>query len=148
MYSFIKEERKMIGQNIKLFRENLGISQEELAHRARVHSNTIARWERDEVTPRGASLTKLANALQVTPAALLAEELDDSAQKTQVIFTKAIANKDIQDILPRAKVEDRGTLSYTFTDGQKLEVPATPEYAQQFWARVDKLIGLQPATQA
>lgn len=138
----------MIGQNIKLFRESLGISQEELAHRARVHSNTIARWERDEVTPRGASLTKLANALQVTPAALLAEELDDSVQKKQVMFTKPTVNKDTQEILPRAKVEDRGTLSFTFTDGQKLEVPATPEYAQQFWERVDRLMGLQPTIPA
>ena len=67
----------MIGQNIKRFRENLGISQEELAHRADVHSNTIARWERDEVSPRGTSLAKLANALQVSPAALLTGETDE-----------------------------------------------------------------------
>ena len=64
----------MIGHKIKSFREKQGISQEELAQRAGVHSNTIARWERDEVNPRGTSLVKLAAGLQISPSELLSEE--------------------------------------------------------------------------
>ena len=66
----------MIGENIRRFREALGISQEELAHRTGVHSNTIARWERAEVSPRGTSLTKLAQGLGISPAELFTGETD------------------------------------------------------------------------
>lgn len=64
----------MFGKNIKLLREKLGLSQEELAQRMGMHSNTIARWERDEVAPRGTSMWKLAKALNVSAEALLTGE--------------------------------------------------------------------------
>ena len=67
----------MKGQNIKRFRERLGISQEELAQRTGVHSNTIARWERDEITPRGTSLVKLASGLQIPLSDLLSDEMEN-----------------------------------------------------------------------
>lgn len=66
----------MIGAKIRATRKSLGISQEELAERAGVHHNTIARWERGELDPRGTSLAKLAKALQVSPADLLTGETD------------------------------------------------------------------------
>ena len=50
----------LLGKNIKKLREKLGLSQEELAQKIGMHSNTIARWERDEVDPRGTSMWKLA----------------------------------------------------------------------------------------
>ena len=46
----------VIGTQIKRLRKDLGMSQEELAEKANVHPNTIARWERDELDPRGASI--------------------------------------------------------------------------------------------
>ena len=61
----------MLGKNIKKLREKLGLSQEELAQKIGMHSNTIARWERDEVDPRGTSMWKLAKALNVSSATLL-----------------------------------------------------------------------------
>lgn len=64
----------MLGKNIKLLREKLGLTQEELAQKMGMHSNTIARWERDEVDPRGTSLWKLAKALNVSSATLLTGE--------------------------------------------------------------------------
>ena len=39
-----------------------------------MHCNTIARWESDEVDPRGTSLWKLAKALNVSSATLLTGE--------------------------------------------------------------------------
>lgn len=67
----------MIGAKIRAKRKSLGLSQEELAERAGVHHNTIARWERGELDPRGTSLAKLAKGLQVTPAELLSGETDN-----------------------------------------------------------------------
>lgn len=77
----------MLGKNIKRLREKLGISQEELAHKMGMHSNTIARWERDEVDPRGTSMWKLANALNVSPETLLTGEQNiPDSQMNQDIF--------------------------------------------------------------
>ena len=105
------------------------MSQEELAEKANVHPNTIARWERDELDPRGASISKIADALKVSPAELLNGEIDNNLGQ-EPTYT------------PQPKTEDRGMLTYEI-NGQKLQVPDTPENAGAFWARVDKLIGLQ-----
>ncbi|MCR4819304.1 MAG: XRE family transcriptional regulator [Fretibacterium sp.] len=69
----------MIGARIKAVRKSLGISQEELAEKAGVHHNTIARWEREELDPRRASIVKLASALHTT-VAYLTGETDDPAR--------------------------------------------------------------------
>ena len=66
----------MVGDRIKLLREGLGQSQEELASAIGMHSNTVARWERGELAPRGTSLSKLAQALDTTTAYLLGETDD------------------------------------------------------------------------
>lgn len=67
----------VVGDRIKLLREGLGQSQEDLASAIGMHSNTVARWERGELAPRGTSLSKLAQALDTTTAYLLGET-DDS----------------------------------------------------------------------
>lgn len=88
----------MIGQNIKRFREGLGISQEELAHRTGVHSNTIARWERDEVSPRGTSLAKLAKGLQVTPAELLSGETDNPGRASAAATPAELPESNVRPL--------------------------------------------------
>ena len=49
-----------------------------------MHSNTVARWERGELMPRGTSLSKLAQALKTSTAYLLGEtENPKREQKTE-----------------------------------------------------------------
>ena len=69
----------VVGDRIKFLREGLKQSQEELASTIGMHSNTVARWERGELIPRGTSLAKLAQALDTTTAYLLGET-DDPAK--------------------------------------------------------------------
>ena len=42
----------MSGQEVRDIREQLGFTQEQLAHAVGVHKNTVARWERNELTVR------------------------------------------------------------------------------------------------
>jgi putative transcriptional regulator len=42
----------MIGADVRKIRERLGLTQEQLAARVGVHKNTVARWERDELSVR------------------------------------------------------------------------------------------------
>ena len=74
----------MLGKNIKHLREKLGLTQEELAQKMGMHSNTIARWERDEVDPRGTSMWKLAKALNVSSSTLLTGDEDISEHEAEM----------------------------------------------------------------
>jgi transcriptional regulator with XRE-family HTH domain len=59
-----------IGQNIKVCRERAGVSQEELALKIRVGTQTIQRYESGEQTPNSQTILKISTALDV-PASVL-----------------------------------------------------------------------------
>jgi transcriptional regulator with XRE-family HTH domain len=67
-----------IGQNIKMCRERVGISQEELALKIRVGTRTIQRYESGEQTPKLQTILKISTALDV-PASELMEEIHYAA---------------------------------------------------------------------
>ena len=59
------------GKNVRSFRASLGISQEELASRTRIHRTYIGGIERGERNPTLLMIHRIAQALAVTPAVLL-----------------------------------------------------------------------------
>ena len=60
-----------IGDRLKALRVEQALTQEELADKAGVAPNTVARLERNETKPHMTTLRKLANALEVAPAILV-----------------------------------------------------------------------------
>lgn len=60
-----------VGTRIKTARQGLGLSQSDLAMMADVSQPTVANWENGSHAPRHAALTKIAHALQSSPASLL-----------------------------------------------------------------------------
>ena len=62
--------KTLLGRAIKAYRTTLGISQEELAHRAGLHRTYISDLERGARNPSIESIEKLARALQVSVARL------------------------------------------------------------------------------
>ncbi|MBR1417493.1 MAG: helix-turn-helix transcriptional regulator [Synergistaceae bacterium] len=127
-------------------RKECGLTQEELAAKINVSVMSIRRWEWGENCPRSDELQRLAEALGTTSAYLLGE-VDTPQTGVGVPYseTKRIEPERVQQT---STINDKGTLRYKFSNGQEIEVPATPEYAPQFWARVDRLIGLQPQATA
>lgn len=75
----------VVGDRIKFLREGLKQSQEELASVIGMHSNTVARWERGELVPRGTSLSKLAHALDTSTGYLLGET-DDPVRYSSLLM--------------------------------------------------------------
>ena len=65
---------KGFGKKIRELRHRVGISQEELGHRAGLHRTYVGGIERGERNPSLANIGRLARALGVRPAELL----DDS----------------------------------------------------------------------
>jgi transcriptional regulator with XRE-family HTH domain len=64
--------RKVFGENVRKRRRKLGLSQEELADRAELHRTYIGSIERGERNVSLENIVRLAAALEVKPAALLA----------------------------------------------------------------------------
>jgi len=63
-----------IGDRLKALRVEQALTQEELADRAGVSTNTVARLERNETEPHMPTVRKLASALGVEPRRLTTTE--------------------------------------------------------------------------
>ena len=62
-----------IGDRLRDLRVRRALTQEELAEKADVGTNTVARLERNESEPHMSTLRKLARALGVDPAVLIGD---------------------------------------------------------------------------
>lgn len=71
----------MIGDNIKILRENAGLTQEQLGNLVGVSGVSIMRYEKGDREPRWDMINKIADALGVTPAKLVGweDEVKDAA---------------------------------------------------------------------
>lgn len=66
--------RQVLAKNIRHLRHQLGISQEELAHRARVHRTYMSSIERGQRNVAIDNIEKIAVGLEVRPHRLLLED--------------------------------------------------------------------------
>lgn len=64
---------KAFGQVLKAHRTDLGLSQEELAFRANMHSTTISLYERGERRPSLQTVFIIAKALGLRPESMVVE---------------------------------------------------------------------------
>ncbi len=74
------------GQRLRELRTERGISQESLAHRTGLHTTAIGRMERGAREPRATMILRLAQGLEVLPAALL-----DGLEVTGCLSSRATA---------------------------------------------------------
>jgi transcriptional regulator with XRE-family HTH domain len=65
------EPAVQFGRNLRMERENRGLSQAELACAAGVHMSEVSRLEWARRDPRLSTIVKLARALEVSPSRLL-----------------------------------------------------------------------------
>lgn len=66
--------RLVFAKNVRLFRNNLRLNQEQLAEEAGLHRTYIGSIERAERNVSIDNIEKIANALKVKPARLLSDE--------------------------------------------------------------------------
>jgi transcriptional regulator with XRE-family HTH domain len=64
--------QRLVAINCRKYREKLGVSQEELAFRAKLHRTYVSGVERGVRNPTVRVLGELAKALEIEPALLLA----------------------------------------------------------------------------
>ena len=95
------ELRKHLSSNIKLHRKQLGFTQEKLAEKAGLSSQTINDIEGCRTWVSDKSLIKIAEALHTTPANLLLKHSCDSSESFDILRFKT----ELQDSV-RQKIED------------------------------------------
>lgn len=83
-------ERKRFAERLKTLRNNAGLTQKQLAEKADMHPAIIARYETGNAMPRQKAILKLADALQVPPAAL---DVTDYRYPTLDIFDMQLLRK-------------------------------------------------------
>ena len=69
-----------LGEKIKEFRENAGLTQEALADKMNVQRNTVWRWENQKANLKADNVQKLSTILNVEPSELI--EDDDISELT------------------------------------------------------------------
>ena len=73
----MKDRPTYIGRNIARLRNQLGISQTELAERLGLYQKAVSRWENNELVPDGYDLIRLAEGLGCTVEELIKETPGD-----------------------------------------------------------------------
>lgn len=67
----MEDHRRVLAENVKAARDILDVSQEELAHEAKIDRTYISGIERGKRNPSLDLIARLAKTLKTTPAALL-----------------------------------------------------------------------------
>lgn len=74
----------MLSDNIKVFRKNRGLTQEELAIRVNVVRQTVSKWEKGLSVPDAELLQRLAEVLEVSVSDLLGAPEVTSKERSQL----------------------------------------------------------------
>jgi transcriptional regulator with XRE-family HTH domain len=92
--------RRALGKRLRTRRHDLSLSQEALAALAGVSRETIRRLERGTITPNLVTLGKIADGLQLSPSALLAERSSD--ELTDLVLRLPSRERDNMVVMLRA----------------------------------------------
>lgn len=74
----------MLQENIKAFRKDRGLTQEELAIRVNVVRQTVSKWEKGLSVPDADTLQKIAEVLEVSVSQLLGREEEPEKDRNEV----------------------------------------------------------------
>lgn len=101
----------MLGENIKMYRKNKGLTQEQLAVKLNVVRQTVSKWEKNLSVPDAETLTKLSEILDVSVSDLLGttpekkEDLSDIAVQLQNLNDLiAMQTQHQRDIVKKIKI--------------------------------------------
>lgn len=101
----------MLGENIKMYCKNKGLTQEQLAVKLNVVRQTVSKWEKNLSVPDAETLTKLSEILDVSVSDLLGttpekkEDLSDIAVQLQNLNDLiAMQTQHQRDIVKKIKI--------------------------------------------
>ena len=106
----------MINDNIRKFRKQKGMSQEEMAVRLHVVRQTVSKWENGLSVPDAQVLIQMATLLEVTVSKLLGIDIDsrdfDDLTAELARLNEELANKNRQEVTMKRANEKRGLILF------------------------------------
>ena len=93
----------MLQENIKIYRKERGLTQEELAIRVNVVRQTVSKWEKGLSVPDADMLQKIAEVLEVSVSQLLGREEEPEKDRNEVAEQLARINEQLAIKNRRAK---------------------------------------------
>ena len=93
----------MLQENIRSFRKERGLTQEELAIRVNVVRQTVSKWEKGLSVPDADMLQKIAEVLEVSVSQLLGREEEPEKDRNEVAEQLARINEQLAIKNRRAK---------------------------------------------
>jgi len=93
----------MLQENIKTYRKERGLTQEELAIRVNVVRQTVSKWEKALSVPDADMLQKIAEVLEVSVSQLLGREEEPEKDRNEVAEQLARINEQLAIKNRRAK---------------------------------------------
>ena len=85
----------MLQENIKTFRKERGLTQEELAIRVNVVRQTVSKWEKGQSVPDADLLQRIAEVLEVSVNQLLGEEKEMEQNRNEIAEQLARINEQL-----------------------------------------------------
>ena len=133
------EYQERVGARIKTERRRHGWSQNELASRipGKTDGATVGRWERGKVFPRPNTLDAIAQALEVDPAVLLAEDREDPGVTADRATTVTDTSNGLTDHLGRLErkldvIVEILTEGGSITEHATIDIDDTDEASRRF----------------
>ena len=106
----------MINDNIRKFRKQKGMSQEEMAVRLHVVRQTVSKWENGLSVPDAQVLIQMATLLEVPVSKLLGIDIDsrdiDDLTAELARLNEELANKNRQEVTMKRANEKRGLILF------------------------------------
>lgn len=93
----------MLHENIKTFRKERGLTQEELAIRVNVVRQTVSKWEKGQSVPDADLLQKISEVLEVSVSQLLGEEKEMERGRNEIAEQLSRINEQLAIKNRRAK---------------------------------------------
>lgn len=93
----------MLQENIKTFRKERGLTQEELAIRVNVVRQTVSKWEKGLSVPDAELMQRIAEVLEVSVSQLLGEEKEMEKGRNEIAEQLARINEQLAIKNRRAK---------------------------------------------
>jgi len=123
--------------SIRTYREQVGLSQEELGQRIGVTRQTIAAWEAGDRAPALVQLAKIAKQLNVSIELLLNLEADEETEQSKVSLLFRADEPSALTSTLRAALTDKA-MNYAIIEQLLNELPSLPE--QRPWTGYDEYI--------
>jgi len=111
-----------LAENLRNFRKQLGMTQEDVAEAVFVAPQSVSKWERGETTPDIALLPALARLLEVSVDALLGVERIHADEARREVFSRAHERYERGDYAGAAQVHREGLRRFPNDDGMLSEL--------------------------